>query len=165
MGMTLKREIGLFTKLSSLKERMDVHAKDLPYGEQRLLEIAIGPATDLELLLLDEPVAGMNPNEGEQVMSLISEIRTRGITVLLVEQNAFLALQMSNRTYVLEVGQVTLVGNSRDLIQNEHVRKAYLGKRVSDKRISNYRFMKWIINGTKEYSVSGERYRHSVFIY
>ena len=87
--------------------------------------------------MLDEPSLGLSPIYVEKMSEIISSIHQRGTTVLLVEQNAFLALQMSNRAYVLEVGQVALDGNSQDLMQNQHVRKAYLGKRVSDKRVAN----------------------------
>ena len=102
-------------------------AASLPYGEQRLLEVAIALAADPKLLLLDEPVSGMNPAEKASFVETISRIRERGITVLLVEQNAALALRLADRAYVLETGRVMLSGPAKELQANPEVHRAYLG--------------------------------------
>lgn len=84
-----------------------------------------------KLLMLDEPSLGLSPIVVEKMSEMICQIHQAGTTVLLVEQNAFLALQMSNRSYVLEVGRVTLSGDSREMMENDHVRKAYLGRKMA----------------------------------
>lgn len=88
------------------------------------------------LLMLDEPSLGLSPIFVEKMSQMIAQIHQGGTTVLLVEQNAFLALRMSNRSYVLEVGRVAAEGNSPDLMQDEHVRRAYLGRKVAGKNHS-----------------------------
>jgi branched-chain amino acid transport system ATP-binding protein len=96
---------------------------------------AIGRAlmSSPRLLMLDEPSLGLSPLIVEKMSGMIHQIHQSGTTILLVEQNAFLALQMSNRGYVLEVGRVAILGNSSELMENEHVRKAYLGRKVGQK--------------------------------
>ncbi len=127
----------IFDYFPILRERQGQMAGSLSGGEQQMAAIARALMSSPKLLMLDEPSLGLSPIYVEKMSEIISSIHQRGTTVLLVEQNAFLALQMSNRAYVLEVGQVALDGNSQDLMQNQHVRKAYLGKRVSDKRVAN----------------------------
>ena len=92
-----------------------------------MVAIGRGLMADPTLLLLDEPSLGLAPKLVVQVAEMIRAIRDRGLTVLLVEQNAHLALQFSDRAYVLQTGQIALEGVSRDLLGDPFVRKAYLG--------------------------------------
>jgi branched-chain amino acid transport system ATP-binding protein len=79
------------------------------------------------LMMMDEPSMGLSPILVEQIFEIISELRAAGTTILLVEQNANKALRITDRTYVLETGRVTLSGNSRELLESEEVKRAYLG--------------------------------------
>ncbi len=110
-----------------LRERKDQLASTLSGGEQQMLAIARGLMSDPKLLMLDEPSLGLAPKIVKKVMKVVSEIRDEGVTVLLVEQNAKMSLEISDRGYVLETGKVVLEGTSEELLRNEHVRKAYLG--------------------------------------
>lgn len=91
--------------------------------------LAIGRAlmSRPKILLLDEPSLGLGPILVEKTAEMIRDIHKKGTTVLLVEQNAFMALTMSDRAYVLEIGKTVLEGKGKELLQNEHVQKAYLG--------------------------------------
>jgi branched-chain amino acid transport system ATP-binding protein len=112
-----------------LGERQNQMAGNLSGGEQQMAAIARALMSRPKLLMLDEPSLGLSPILVDRVAKMIQEIHQGGTTVLLVEQNAFLALQMSNRAYVLEVGRVAVSGTSAELINHEYVRKAYLGKK------------------------------------
>jgi len=106
-------------------------AKNLPYGEQRRLEIARAMATNPFLLLLDEPAAGMNPNETKELDSLIKKIRDEeGISILLIEHDMKLVMSLSERIYVLDYGEKIAQGTPREINQNKDVIKAYLGEDV-----------------------------------
>jgi branched-chain amino acid transport system ATP-binding protein len=110
-----------------LRERARQLAGTLSGGEQQMLALARALMSSPTLLLLDEPSLGLAPTMVETTFQIITEIRQRGVTVLMVEQNAYLALRMADRGYVMETGRVVLEGKARDLLDNEHVRRAYLG--------------------------------------
>jgi branched-chain amino acid transport system ATP-binding protein len=111
-----------------LKERLSQAAGTLSGGEQQMLAIGRALMSGPELLLLDEPSLGLAPNLVLLIFELIKEINKQGITILLVEQNANLALYTSNRTYVLETGRIVISGESRTLVKDENIKKAYLGQ-------------------------------------
>ena len=92
-----------------------------------MLAIARAVLARPRLLMLDEPSLGLAPILVEQIADIIRDLHASGTTILLNEQNAEMALRLADRTYVLETGRVTLEGTSEDLLQNEHVQKAYLG--------------------------------------
>lgn len=110
-----------------LKERMKQKAGSLSGGEQQMLAIGRALMASPKLLLLDEPSMGLSPILVEEIAEIIANIRHHGVTIMLVEQNAFLALDISDKGYVLETGRVALEGDSQRLLQDEHVKKAYLG--------------------------------------
>jgi len=110
-----------------LKERQKQYAGTLSGGEQQMLAIGRALMTKPKLLLLDEPSMGLAPKIVEQILENIQEINKAGVTVLLVEQNAAMALAISHRGYVLETGSVILEGKASDLAGNDLVRQAYLG--------------------------------------
>ncbi len=110
-----------------LRERDVQLAGSLSGGEQQMLAIGRGLMVQPKLLMLDEPSLGLAPKLVAQVADMIQTIRARGITVLLVEQNARLALQISDRAYVLQTGRVVLEGRSADLLDDSTVQRAYLG--------------------------------------
>jgi branched-chain amino acid transport system ATP-binding protein len=110
-----------------LKERARQLGGTLSGGEQQMLAIARALMSNPRLLLLDEPSLGLAPTMVETVFRVIAEIRRQGVTVLMVEQNAALALRMADRAYVMENGRIALEGAARDLLDNADVRRAYLG--------------------------------------
>jgi branched-chain amino acid transport system ATP-binding protein len=110
-----------------LAERRKQAAGTLSGGEQQMLAIGRALMSRPRLIMLDEPSLGLAPNIVERTFDIIRSIRDAGTTVLLVEQNAFAALQMCDHAYLLEAGRVVLSGAGADLIENEHVRRAYLG--------------------------------------
>jgi branched-chain amino acid transport system ATP-binding protein len=113
---------------SWLEDRRDQQAGTLSGGEQQMLAIARALMSRPRLLLLDEPSLGLAPKIVREIFRILGELNEReGLAVLVVEQNAKLALRASSRAYVLEVGRVALEGSSAELAENESVRKAYLG--------------------------------------
>lgn len=110
-----------------LKERATQAAGTLSGGEQQMLAIARGLMAEPELLMFDEPSMGLSPVMVEKVFQIIKEINQRGISCLLVEQNARKSLQIAHRAYVLETGSIVLADSADKLLENEQVKKAYLG--------------------------------------
>jgi branched-chain amino acid transport system ATP-binding protein len=110
-----------------LRERRKQFGGTLSGGEQQMLAIARGLMARPSLLLLDEPSMGLSPILVEQIFEIIREINAQGTSILLVEQNAQMALSIADRGYVLETGRVTLEGNAQELLENPQVIEAYLG--------------------------------------
>jgi branched-chain amino acid transport system ATP-binding protein len=111
-----------------LRERAGQKGGTLSGGEQQMLAIGRALMTRPSVLLLDEPSLGLAPILVQQIFAIIREINERGMTILLVEQNALQALAIAHRGYVLQTGQVVLAGSSKELIEDEMVRTAYLGE-------------------------------------
>ncbi|MGA3029599.1 MAG: ABC transporter ATP-binding protein [Candidatus Limnocylindrales bacterium] len=118
------RVFGLFPRL---RERSGQAGGTLSGGEQQMLAIARALMGRPKLLLLDEPSMGLAPNLVEQIFAIIQDINSQGTTILLVEQNAQMALQVASRGYILQTGKIVLADTSAALVANEQVKKAYLG--------------------------------------
>ena len=110
-----------------LKERRNQKAKTLSGGEQQMVAIGRALMSNPRLILMDEPSLGLSPVLVQEVAKIIRDINKKGVPVILVEQNAELALNLAGYAYVLETGRITLEGKAKDLHENEHVRHAYLG--------------------------------------
>lgn len=115
---------GLFPRL---KERVKQTAGTMSGGEQQMLAMSRALMARPKLLLLDEPSLGLAPRIVSQIFEIIQKVNSQGVTVLLVEQNARMALKISHRAYVIETGKVTLEGKGQDLLNDDNVRRSYLG--------------------------------------
>lgn len=121
-----------FLKIFHLDDKRNEIASNLPYGEQRRLEIARALATNPRLLILDEPAAGMNPQETAELMELIRSIREQfHLTILLIEHDMSLVMGVCERIYVLDYGQIIAEGSPEEIRNNKRVIEAYLGEEVS----------------------------------
>jgi branched-chain amino acid transport system ATP-binding protein len=118
----------VFELFPRLKERVGQNAGTMSGGEQQMLAIGRALMAKPTVLLLDEPSMGLSPILVEQIFSIVKDINQQGTTVLLVEQNALMALAIANRGYVLQTGQIVLADDAKTLLTNETVRKAYLGE-------------------------------------
>jgi len=118
----------VFSYFPRLKERLSQLAGTLSGGEQQMVAMGRAMMAEPKLLLLDEPSMGLSPIMVETIFDVIRNLSSTGMTILLVEQNARLALQMADRAYVMESGLVTLTGSGKELLQDPRVRAAYLGE-------------------------------------
>jgi len=116
-----------FDRFPPLKERADQPAGNLSGGEQQMLAIARALMSRPRLLLLDEPSLGLAPKLVREIFAIIAELHEGGVTILLVEQNATLALEQADRGYVLDAGRLTVAGPAAELMADDRVRQAYLG--------------------------------------
>lgn len=126
---TMEEMYKIFPRLEQRKKQL---AGTMSGGEQQMLAIARALMSKPKLLLLDEPSLGLAPNLVKQIFQMITDINRKGISILLIEQNANMALKISNRAYVLENGVIKLSGASATLLNNKDVKKAYLGELVND---------------------------------
>ena len=117
----------IFVRFPRLQERQHQLSRSLSGGEQQMLAIGRALMSRPKILLLDEPSLGLAPMIVEEIGKILLEINSRGVTVILVEQNADLALQLADHSYVLETGKITMQGEASQLADDDHVKKAYLG--------------------------------------
>ena len=127
-GSTLDADLGnVYELFPRLKERYKQIAGTLSGGEQQMLAMGRALMSHPKLLMLDEPSMGLAPILVEQIFDIIKQLHSKGTTILLVEQNAQMALKVADRGYVLETGRIVTTGTGRELLHNDMVRKAYLG--------------------------------------
>jgi branched-chain amino acid transport system ATP-binding protein len=117
----------ILSVLPRLRERRDQPAGTLSGGEQQMLAVARALMSNTRILLLDEPSMGLAPKLVKEIYNVVREINQTGVTILLVEQNANIALRLAGRAAVLENGLISLAGSGAELLQNAQVREAYLG--------------------------------------
>jgi len=126
-GMLNERMEDVFTRFPRLRERRKQLGGTLSGGEQQMLAIGRALMASPALLMLDEPSMGLAPLLVEQIFDIIKELNESGVTILLVEQNARMALSIANRGYVLETGRIVATASAEELLEDETVRRAYLG--------------------------------------
>ena len=124
IGASMERVYGFFPRL---KEREKQVAGTLSGGEQQMLAMGRALMSKPRLMMLDEPSMGLAPILVEQIFDIIRDMNAAGTTILLVEQNAQMALSVANRAYVMETGRITMEGDAHELMNDDNVRKAYLG--------------------------------------
>ncbi len=117
----------VFDLFPRLQERQKQLGGTMSGGEQQMLAIARGLMANPRLLLLDEPSLGLSPLLVKNIFDIITGINRQGVTILLVEQNVYQSLRIAHRAYVMETGRVVLTGSGQELLDNEHVKKAFLG--------------------------------------
>ena len=127
MGSSYDSRGAVLALFPRLAERKGQRAETLSGGEQQQLAIGRGLMSQPKLLMLDEPSLGIMPKLVSEIFQTIHEVSKKGLTVLLVEQNVFEALHISDRAYVLQTGRIVLEGLGKELLQSDLVRKAYLG--------------------------------------
>jgi branched-chain amino acid transport system ATP-binding protein len=120
----IERMFGIFPRL---KERKDQLAGTMSGGEQQMLAMARALMSQPKVLLLDEPSMGLSPIMVDKIFEVVRDVSAQGVTILLVEQNAQRALQIANRGYVMDSGEITMTGTGQDLLVDPKVREAYLG--------------------------------------
>ena len=123
----MERMEAVFQKFPRLKERQNQLAGTFSGGEQQMLAVGRALMADPKIILMDEPSMGLSPLLVQEIFNIIKEVNEQGITILLVEQNAKMALKVADRAYVLETGKIKLSGDAGELLRNDEVRKAYLG--------------------------------------
>jgi len=126
-GVSSKDIEEIFNRFSRLKERQKQIAGTLSGGEQQMLAMGRALMSHPKLLMLDEPSMGLAPVLVEQIFEIIAELKKSGVTILLVEQNAGMALEVADRAYVLETGSIILSGTGKELAESDEIKKAYLG--------------------------------------
>ena len=117
----------VYTRFPRLEERKGQRAGTLSGGEQQMLAMGRALMSKPRIILMDEPSMGLSPLLVKEIFAIIREVNKQGITILLVEQNAKMALEIANRAYVLETGSIVMSGDAHELANNDQVRKAYLG--------------------------------------
>ena len=124
----IKRDIdSVFDRFPRLKERMNQSALTLSGGEQQMLAVGRAMVTGGDLIMMDEPSMGLAPMIVEEIFHVIEEMHKAGKTILLVEQNAMMALKYSDRAYLYEIGEVRLSGSAKEMLSNPIVKETYLG--------------------------------------
>ncbi len=124
----IKRDLeSVYEHFPILKEKRNQAGGELSGGQQQMLAVGRALMADPKLLLMDEPSIGLSPILVAEVGKIIKDINSRGISILLVEQNARMALRLASRAYILEIGKISLQGNCEDLIDNDEVKRCYLG--------------------------------------
>ncbi|MDR0656906.1 MAG: ABC transporter ATP-binding protein [Treponema sp.] len=130
-GTAEKIKKHVFELFPVLKNRSKQLGGTLSGGEQQMLSIGRAVMADPKLLLLDEPSLGLAPIIVQEVFDIIKQLNREGVTILLVEQNAFQSLQIASRAYVLEIGRIKLEGTTQEMMENEDVKSSYLGVKIN----------------------------------